>query len=329
MNTNKIVDRNNGFRLHLPLYAISTPLFVVLVFLLSLIINPYYTGGDQVHYRAVYEKLPELGIIEGFTFYSSALSSVEFVHFLLSWLASRIVEKDLFIALANAALAYATILIFIKWRVSQWITALFLFSNFYWLALYFSAERLKFGVLFMLFSMIYIGRGKAFYLLTFIALISHIQLVLIYASLLFRFISKKLLRFFTTGFISKSMFWVIFFSFIPVIVMSDQLVTKFYAYFKIHNPFDLLRIFIFFGLTLWYSRNRFETTLIFIPIIISVLLVGGDRVNMLGYFVFLYYALPINRGLNVGVFATTLYYMFSSFHFLVNIFAYGNGFYSI
>ena len=85
-----------------------------LVLLLSLLIMPLYTGGDQSIYRRVYEALPYLGLTEGFSFYSRSLSSREFVHFFLSWVASHFVDKDLFIAFSNVILAYVTMSLFQK-----------------------------------------------------------------------------------------------------------------------------------------------------------------------------------------------------------------------
>lgn len=297
--------------------------------MLSIVISPFYIAGDQVHYVAVYERLSELDIVEAFKFYSSSLSSVELVHFLLSWLASRVVEKDIFVAISNSVLAYATILLFRKWRVSPLITVLFLFTNFYWLVLYFSAERLKFGILFLFLSMSCLGRYKSFYPLAFLSIVSHVQVSLIYASLLFQMIFKKLLRFFVTGFLSKITIMLFILFLLTLVVMREQIVTKFNAYFEYRGLAELLKVFVFLGLALWYSRKRFETVLIFVPIIVATLLLGGERVNMLGYFVFLYYALPVNRGLNIGVLVTSLYFMFSSFWYLRNIFAYGDGFYGI
>jgi len=47
-----------------------------------------------------------------------------------------------------------------------------------------------------------------------------------------------------------------------------------------------------------------------------------------GYFVFLYYALPVNKGINAGVLVTSAYFINASYGFMVNIFQHGNGFYA-
>jgi hypothetical protein len=39
-------------------------------------------------------------------------------------------------------------------------------------------------------------------------------------------------------------------------------------------------------------------------------LVGGDRVNLFGYFLFLFFALPVRKGFNFGVIATLVYFGF-------------------
>ena len=60
--------------------------------------------------------------------------------------------------------------------------------------------------------------------------------------------------------------------------------------------------------------------------VIAVFMVGGDRVNIFGYFAFLYYGLQIRRGWNFGVLATSLYFTYSSIGFLINVFQLGDGF---
>ena len=309
------------------LYNITfTAFFVLLVFFLSLNISPFYVEGDQFHYRAVYRELPELGLIEGFIYYSTALSSLEVVHFILSWIASRVIEKDFFIAISNAILAYATIRLFIKWNVSLLIAALFILTNFYWLVFYFAAERLKFAVIFFLLSMVSIDNVKTYCALSVVTLISHVQFVLIYAAIMFQYAAKKMLRLIRTGLISKYFILIILLPFIPVLIIQEQLISKFNAYYVSHDFLELFKVLVFFGLSLWYSSKRFETISVFIPIIVATYLVGGDRVNFFGYFVFLYYALPVNRGFNIGILATSIYYMTASFSFMENIFVYGNGF---
>ncbi len=297
-----------------------------LVLLLSLLITPLYTGGDQGIYRKVYEALPGLGLTEGFLFYSRKLTSREFVHFFLSWVASRFVDKDLFIAFSNAILAHVTMSLFQKLKASIFIGFLLLLTNFYFLVLYFAAERLKFGFIFLALSMIYIDQVKRIYGFATLAVISHAQVIIVYVSILFNFFVRKILRLFYTGKISKLALFLIPFLFFPPLLVGNQIINKFQSYYDVRGLTEVARILAFLLLSLWYSKKKSETIMIFIPLFIVVYLVGGDRVNIFGYFVFLYYGLQFRGGWNLGVLSTSAYYLNSSINFIINILQRGNGF---
>ena len=70
-----------------------------LLFILTLVILPYYTEGDQRIYQEIYNYLPDFDLVEGFILYTLNLSSQEFSHFLLAWLVSPYVNHTIFIAI--------------------------------------------------------------------------------------------------------------------------------------------------------------------------------------------------------------------------------------
>ena len=298
-----------------------------LVLLLSLLIMPFYTDGDQGVYRKVYKALPDLGLTEGFLLYSVTLTSKEVVPFFLYWVASRFVDKDLFIAFLNAILAYAIMSLFQKWRVSVTIAFLLLLTNFYFLVLYFAAERLKFGFIFLALSLIYIDHVKRFFGFATLALISHVQIIIVYVSMLFNFIVMQINKLFRTGKVSKKLLLVVPFLFIPLLLAENQVISKFQSYYSERTLTELAKIFAFLLLALWYSKKKMETFIVFIPMVIIVYMVGGERVNMLGYFTFLYYGMQYKRGWNMGVMATSAYYAYTSIDFVINIVKHGNGFF--
>lgn len=301
---------------------------ILFVFIASLIILPYFVGGDQVHYIRVYYELSNLGLIEGYIFYNLSLSSYEFVHFFLSWFFSRVMDKNLFIALFNAILALSVILIFDKRRVYFFVTVLFMVSNFYLLVLFFSAERLKFGTIFFLLSVYYFDRIKIFSFFVLISVSAHAQFIIIYGGILFNWLIKKCVRLYRTGLISLTALYILVFSLLLVFLMSSQLQVKFIAYFRFSEAYDFLRLGVFFLMAIWYSSKKQQTVFVFLPLFIAVMLFGGDRVNMFGYFVFLFYALQVNRGLNLGVAITSAYFAYASYNHLLNIIIHGDGFYT-
>ncbi|WPC06774.1 hypothetical protein SBP02_08520 [Pseudomonas benzenivorans] len=306
------------------LRSCARALVVFFVFVGSLYIGPHYVLGDQVHYRGVYENLAKLSLVDGYIYYNSALDSLEFVHFLLSWSASRFLDKDLFIAIANALLAWVAFGVFQKWKASVLIAALLVLTNYYLIAMYFSAERLKFGFVFLGLSFLYIEKVKHFYVFSFIALVTHAQTLIVYFSLFFRVLFSQLSKVVSSGKISKMFLAVMVLLLVPVALMSGQLISKFNSYYDgLRGVSELARIFVFLILALYYARKKVEVLLVFIPLVFTVILVGGDRVNVLAYFVFLYYALPVNKGFNIGVLLTGLYFAFGSFEYVSNIFEYG------
>lgn len=299
-----------------------------LVFLLTILIMPFYSNGDQIDYRKVYETLPDLGLKDGFLFYNLNLSSKEFVHFLLTWVASRFIDKDLFIAFSNSILAYVAMTLFRKWKVSVIIALFLVLTNYYFLVLYFSAERLKFAFIFLALSIIYIDKIKRVFGFATLALISHVQTIIIYVSVLFSIFVKQIVKLFRTQTVSKSVLFLIPFLFIPLFLVINQIYDKFPSYYSERSLLELAKTAAFFLLALWYSKNKMETFIVFIPIFVAIYVVGGDRVNVFGYFAFLYYGMQSQGGWNFGVLATSAYFSYSSIDFLVNIFQHGDGFFS-
>lgn len=297
----------------------------VLVFLLSLFVLPYYMNGDQTHYRKVYEELPRLSLIKGYLFYAQCLDSREYIHFFLSWVASRFVEKDLFISFSNGVFAYVAMSFFQKWKVSVVIAFWLLLTNFYFLVLYFSAERLKFGFIFLTLSLLYIDQVKRFYVFSFLAIISHVQVIIVYVSILSNVFIRYISGLFKTGQVAKLvLFFVPLLLIIPLV--GNQILIKYNYYHSEHGFADLARIAVFFLLALWYSDKKDEVIKLFVPLVIAVYLVGGDRVNIISYFVFLYYGVQRRGGWNFGVLVTSAYFSYASIGFLTKIFQYGDGF---
>lgn len=315
----------NAAKLDYGLKIFSYSCVVLIVFFGSYYVGPFYVLGDQIHYRKIYEGLSGLALRDAYVFYTGTIDSLEFVHFFLSWLASPYLEKDLFIAISNSLLAWVSLALFQRWKASLYVATFLTLTNYYLIAMYFSAERLKFGFIFAGLSFLYIDKLRSFYVFSFLALISHAQTLIIYFSIFFKFLCAQIFRVVITKRISSAFLVLALLLLIPVGLVSGQLVSKFNSYYNgFRGVEELVRVFVFFTLSVWYAKNKVEAVLVFIPLIVIVFLVGGDRVNMMAYFVFLYYALPVNRGLNVGVLLTGLYFAYGTFGYISNIFEYGS-----
>mgnify|MGYP006410256205 FL=1 len=299
----------------------------LIVFALSLLISPHYMLGDQEHYRGVFEILPTLSFVNGFIHYSQALSSIEPGHYTISWIFSRFLEKDLFISILNTILAFYSMQLLIRWRASIYVAASIVLTNFYFYVLFFAAERLKVSFIFLTMALVYVN-GSKFYFLSVLSVISHIQILAVYVMLLFREFLIEFIRIITSVKIKKYFLIGLIAFFLTLVVMSGQIIEKFSAYaatgFDIQSVYKLL---VFYFMTLVYSRNRSDVTILFIPLFIAVLMIGDERINMFGYFVFLYYAIPINKGFNMGVVLTSAYFFYKTIIFVHNIIVSGDGFF--
>ena len=297
-----------------------------LLFILTMLIMPLYVEGDQSAYRGVYSVLADFDLKDAFLYYKAHLSSSEYVHFFLSWVLSPIVDKDLFIAVSNAIFGYVLMVLLQKWKATPIISFMVIFTNFYLFVLYFAAERLKFGFIFLTISLIYLDKIKRFYGFTILAIISHVQVLIVYGSIVLYAGIKKLFEHIHNGTIPKAPFFLIPLLLIPLYLMGDQLFLKFQAYYGQGGFQALIKVVVFFLLAMFYSKDKGQTITIFLPICMAVFLLGGDRINLFGYFAFLYYGLQVKGGWNIGVIGTSAYYLCSTVIFLNNIFQTGNGF---
>ncbi len=325
LNFQKIKMKKNYNNIKQKSFLINL-LLILSVFLLSLFITPFYIEGDQAHYKKVYEGLRDLSITNGFIYYTSNLDSKEIVHFFLSWISTNQgIDKSIFVAFSNSLLAYAVVKLLRHLRVSIFIIIILLLTNFYFYVLYFAAERLKFGLIFLILSFSF--STSRFYFFSFIAIISHMQVIIVYGAIFFKQVVLNIIQLLLSAKLKLSL--VILIGIFPILFLfiGDHIVTKFIHYYGEHDITDLFKIFIFFIFSLYYSKNTTEVILIFFPLFVTVYLIGGERINMIGYFIFLYYALPINRGFNFGVLSTSIYFLFSTIKFMYNIFTYGDGFY--
>jgi len=299
------------------------------IFVYSLAVGRFATEGDQVHYREIYAVIGLLPIADAFVFYLLNLDSKEVVHFLLSWIFATVgVEKDLFIAVSNAFLAYFSAAVFIKFKASKIIAFTIIASSFYFNVLYFSAERLKYGFIFFTWSILYLNNSKGLYSLLLMSVMSHVQMLISYMSIAFASIMSMLERALKRGFLSKSLLSFLIIGLIILIAVGPHVVNKLEAYKSDIQLFDLLKIIAIMCLTLYYAHKKRQAFYVFIPLVIVVAIIGSDRVMMLGYFVFLYYGIQINRGINLGILITTAYFSFKSLDYLYNLVNFGNGFYS-
>lgn len=307
-------------------------LTVIHIILISLVILPDYVNGDQFDYRKLYSGLEGLSLSDGFIFYNNAVSSEEPIYFLFSWVLSNLgIEKDAFIIIANAILGIVGYKTLLRLGSKPYVAYIIMSFNFYFLVFYFSAERLKFALIFLLLS--YLVK-KARWSYSLLSVFSHSQVFIFYISILAPKLKSLLYDVFVRFKLKYRYIWIIIAliagAFIILAVLGNHLSTKIEAYYTTDSSIiDLLRMLAFFALSFFYSKKKIDTLYAFFPLFLLVFFLGGERVNFIGYFVFLYFSIHYRGGLNLGVILTNIYFIISGFSFLQNILHYGDGFYGI
>jgi hypothetical protein len=322
-------DKNIALKLNFLILAISG----LSSFIFSLYIGNLYIDGDQIYYKEAYSLVKGLDLVEGFLSYRSQISSEEPIHFLFVWVFSNFgVDKNVLMSVVNSFFIIILTKLLLKWRVFNFIIFATIVTNFYILVLFFSAERLKFSIIFLLLSVLLIEKKKTSLFFTLLSVLTHTQTSLMIIANSFGLFMSNLFKAKKSIFSSLNLgkiFAIIIFGAI-FLFLKDHLFSKFSSYSEITKSKSFIanswQSIIFLLFSLWYSRNKLETFFVFIVIIFSASLVGSDRITILAYFFFMYNALKINRGFNLGVLLSIIYFGFKSTIFLTNIFNNGHGF---
>ena len=319
-----------------PLMAISPfiTLCTCVVFIASVLVGPCHFAGDQLAYADAYQAVAGLQLFDAYDAYRRYLDSAEIIHFFVIWIGSNAgVDKNILMSFANALLAYGILKLFREWKVADWVSATFVFSNFYLLVLYFTTERLKFSFIFVVLSLVYSRSIVSGSLLAVVAVLAHVQNAILYSSIAFYIWIPRVIK------IRWSFARVLLGIFLVATVglclylfgggLIQHIESKVGAYAASNTkPFvsDVLVMLCLFVASLYYASKKSLVLLMFLPNFYVLSILGSDRVNMIGYLCFMYFSFRNNRGVNLGVIATSMYLFVKGLNYLYYLFTTGNGF---
>lgn len=309
--------------------SVFLTLALIILALLNIYLLPEYIYGDQQHYRDFYKNIRGLSIKESYGLYKNSLGTQEPIYFFLVWISSNLgISKDALILAANLLLATYTFKAIVKIGAHPFIAFTFICFNFYFFVFYFSAERLKFSLL--LLAILFVqNRFRIIYSL--LAMLTHLQASMILLSFLAPALKRPFYDIFANFKVKlNSIFAIIGLVLIVSLlasILSNHIISKFNYYLQDNlNLLELLKTIVLFVLSLRYAEKKIDVCLSFIPIIILVLIFGGDRVNFISFLLFIYFSASYNRGFNLGIIITQIYFFYTGCRFLLNILEYGNGF---
>ena len=302
-------------------------LYAVFVAVFSYFMYAVYIGQDLKLYAYYYNNLPNKTLSEAFLFYRNTLGSKEPVYFIITFLAHDLVSKEVLMSLSNSFLAYfiSRLILNANINILVWFMVV---TNYYLWVLYLPAERLKFGLMFILAAILYSRRRYFFYLLS---VMSHIQsFISIYILLSFK------VKYYISHFLRKpvhstlSFLLMLTFIFSLLYIMKDQLVMKFEAYYnKEFDFYGALKVVLFMFLSVLSFRNyidKLSLAYLFLPLVILSLLLGGDRIVMFAAVTFIGMSVYYKKGNCFSFYLVSIYFLAKSIEFFYNTFSKGYAF---
>ncbi|TVU83839.1 hypothetical protein FQP85_08675 [Pseudoalteromonas neustonica] len=303
-----------------------------IVFGFSILISFYYIGGDQVHYSKVYSAIEGMPLKQAFLYYYQNLSSSEVIHFLYVYAGSNLgVPKALWLSIVNVMLFHVFIKFLLRVGFSYFLAYIIVITNFYIYMLYFAGERLKFGILFLLLSycMYLEGKLRKGVICVFLAIISHVQILLYYIGVLSYSLTltfKGLL----TGKVNKLFLLLLTGFLISFSIIYPHFINKINSYigFIVVDYSDFAKVFTFAILTILCCKNRTANIFFYFIMLIFVIFLGTDRLVL--FFLLYFYSQYESKTkyYNLVLYLLTIYLSFKSFVFISNIVYFGDGFYS-
>jgi hypothetical protein len=311
---------------YLPAVALA-----VLFFILSVVVAPYHTAGDQVSYTRAYDRIRGVSIVDGIGVYRRIINSYEIVHYLFAWVGSNLnIEKTIFFAIVNAALVFFAAKLLLDKGFGAFSTIIIVCTGYYLYTLCFTLEKLKIAILMCLLAMNSKSRGAKL-TFGFLSVLSHFQMIIVFSAALFgylgerisfsaivRFLRKKfLLTCCVLGFVVVVALW--FRGFI-----SSKL--SYYAGIAGGGALGKLALLAVLMVSSFVTvkrefRRRFNFSILALSV--AIYFVGGDRLTMIVYFFFITY-LNVRSKLAVGVvLVMSIYLAYKTFVYLSMIVNFG------
>ena len=308
-------------------FLIMVPI-VIGTWFFSLFMLQVYVLGDQAHYtqfwydasRTSLKHLPKVQFFD--------ISSVEPIFGLIIWTASRIFERNEFIAAMNAVFMCALALNLRRIK-APWYVIILMLTNYYTLVVLVPAERLKFALLVFLVGLLFRGWQRG--LLIVASPLVHLQMIIVFAVMVAARGGVAIKSLITGGkldrysaviaptFLIAAMGLVTYFS--------AELAHKMERYQK-DDIFGVLKILILYATSLIFLKDRWRVSGAFVSIAVFAFALGPERTNMVAYMAFCYFFISQRKSHNLVFLAIALYFVVRSFSFVSDVLQYGVAIYS-
>ncbi len=305
------------------------PFIFALTFAFSYFTGQFQIEGDQVHYARAYAAMDGLDLIEALRVYPTIIHTAEPVHLLIIWVFSSIgIEKNTLMSVANALLA----VLFAKFihqkkgagiLMTIWIT----FSSYYLYTMFFTLERTKFAFIFIL---VFLLTQKRRWLL--FAVFSHsLMLIPVALNLLGQrlFGQKSKLSFYPgKNQILKVVRTLVVIGFLTLLFsnLGEHIYYKFLTYSDEKSgsdSFEGLSLLLLCIFTLLTNKDKRAVLLFYLGLLLLAVLMGSSRINMIGYFAYLYFSNFRQQAFKFSSAMISAYLLYKTWDYLEIIYLYG------
>lgn len=310
------------------LFQVLLVLIFTLMFVLSYVVSPFHVEGDQAHYIRAYAAMAGLGLMDALNEYPTIIHTAEPVHLLIIWVFSSIgVEKNVLMAASNAFLAVLFAKFLRQKGASLWLVVWITFSAYYLQTMFFTLERTKFAFIFML---LYLLTQRRWWIL--VAVFTHSMMLI---PLALNLIGQKLFGPKPqwhldplSSYLLKIVQALLAIAFLLLLIdsLGIHLYYKFSAYFNENlgnEAFEGWSLIALCALTLMTSENKRITVLFYLGLLLLAMLMGSSRINMIGYFAYLYFSNFQHQAFKFSVALIGLYLLYKTSVYLENIYHFG------
>jgi hypothetical protein len=305
-------------------------LIVIFFFLYSYFLSISFTLGDQLHYRSLYETFSETLLQDILVVGGLKVGSIEPLTLFLLWVGAKLgIDKDIYISFWNVTLLLGLVILARKYKMS-FLLILLLLTNYYVIVLMTGAERLKFAMIFLTYSFIFFETKKVSYGLVLISPLAHFQSLIFITGYISHLISGQFLRLIVLLKVKKTaLFLAVFFLVFTIVffvLFGGALISKFDAYFDVRSFASLFNILLLSIIVLTIARNKFAFFPMLSVMSVFVFFLGGERVNMIAFFLSLFFLILERRADHPLFLILMLYFSIKSIPFVNNIVLHGNGY---
>ena len=304
-------------------------ILAVIIFMSSLSFFAYYTGGDQIHYIYFYSAIKGVNFNEVGPIAIRTINSSETLSTFVLWLGSNLgFPKEIWISLLNVILSLLLYALLKKYNAPSYVIFL-IYTNFYIIVLFTSAERLKIAYIILLCAFLLDGLARKILLL--VVPLAHFQSIIYAAAFIIARSSYRVQAFVKSFHIPKQ---PVIKSFLPlslIFLLAGLTYTpvsaKISSYAsRILHFSDLPGLLIALTVGFLATANRFRLLLTLFPLSIPIVLIGSFRLNITVTTILFSILLVERRLAHPASKALLFYFSLKSIPFIINIYTKSNGF---